>query len=549
MEKAPTSGFALTGKRSASSAVDGTSSGSGIGNNVPPPSKRPSTNKNDAGANSCTTSTTPRIAPIRMFRTIDEKKNQTSTASSSSSAAPQGASQFSMSLREVLGFDGNRPTATIEWLVISNYLIDPEFLLEEVPELLSVPCTVVFYDSNDSPFTGWKRAVGDESIDFRCLRPSDPPGPTNPTGQMIHYGVHHTKMFLVGFSDGKLRVVVHTANLRYVDIHLKSQGLYLQDFPLKSPGSGVNTPTAFEKTLLDYLDTYKYTEPRVWTPGSEPGFLRGLIRRYDFSSACAVLIPSTPGYHRIDGKELRGHLKLRQAIIQNTTFNELAPAQSIICQFSSMGSLSEKYLRELQGSMDTKQARRILDNAAKDTSPLRIKMVYPSVEEIRGSIEGYRGGCSVPGSTKNVKKPFLRPLYHCWRPSADAGPNPLWKPRHVPHIKTYFQLSNDEKSLEYFCLTSHNMSMAAWGSLHSQAGSRHLFTRHWELGVFISPQLLQSDRMVPWDPNSTEQKSSDCVVPLPFSPKPVPYKSTDAPWAVDGLYIIPDTFGRRSAMQ
>ena len=495
--------------------------------------------KNGFGANQC-------FAPIRQFRT----RNQD---------APLKNSCFCMSLRQVLGFDGNLLDASIEWLVIANYLIDPEFLLQEVPELLSVGCTVVFYGHQDASFNGWKHAVGTDAIDFKCLRPSEPPGPMNPTTHKIPYGVHHTKMFLVGFSNQTLRVVVHTANLRYSDIHLKAQGLYFQDFPLKkSDATSRPQPSDFENTLLDYLDTYRYTQPRIWTPGGEPEFLRSVVRRYDYSSACVVLIPSTPGYHRLDAKELRGHLKVRHAITQYA-----APAskgttaltqnhQPIVCQFSSIGSLSEKYLRELQSSFDVQRARPQQTQATgKDTSPIHIKIVYPTVQEIRGSLEGYEGGGSVPGTQKNVSKPFLRPLFHRWNAtgSAAAGQkqNPLWKPNNVPHIKTYFQLSKDRKSLEYFVLGSQNLSMAAWGNLQndSRSGGRRLFIRHWELGVFLSPQLMGCDHLVPWCPDVSEAHDSTAI-PLPFCHVPERYGPSDEPWAVDVRYRQPDKFGRYS---
>lgn len=465
-----------------------------------------------------------------------------------------------MTLRQVLGFDGNLPGASIDWIVIANYLIDPEFLLLEVPELLSVKRTVVFYGHQDAPFAGWKQAVGADAIDFKCLRPSEPAkSPMNPTAHKIPYGVHHTKMFLIGFSNQTIRVVVHTANLRYSDIHLKAQGLYLQDFPLKKTGTGIksqpHTSNAFETTLLDYLDTYRYMEPRTWTPGGEPDFLRSVIRRYDYSSACAVLIPSTPGYHRLDAKELRGHLKVRQAIVQNTWFDSKVVGsinqQPIICQFSSIGSLSEKYLREIQSSMDVRLARRPV-TTGKDASPINVKLVYPTVQEIRESIEGYNGGGSVPGSQKNVSKPFLRPLFHRWRSGESytaqgqkAKKNPIWKSNNVPHIKSYFQVSQDSESLEYFVLGSQNLSMAAWGNVQndSRSGGRRLFIRHWELGVFVSPQLLGCKRLLPWRPDSSHDQG---LIPLPFCHTPQPYAASDEPWAWDVRYDRPDSFGRYS---
>ncbi|MFS8007735.1 putative phosphodiesterase I [Helianthus anomalus] len=53
-------------------------------------------------------------------------------------------------------------------------------------------------------------------------------------------------MFLV-YPRG-IRIIVHTANLIYVDWNNKSQGLWMQDFPWKS---------GFESDLIDYLSALK----------------------------------------------------------------------------------------------------------------------------------------------------------------------------------------------------------------------------------------------------------------------------------------------------
>jgi tyrosyl-DNA phosphodiesterase-1 len=111
----------------------------------------------------------------------------------------------------------------------------------------------------------------------------------------MNYGVHHTKMFLTGFSDGTLRVIIHTANLRYSDIHLKAQAAYIQDFSLKqNPYVGY---CEFEKDLLSYIESYQYHTSQAWDGQSRT--LAQELRRYDFSSARAVLIPSIPGRHSL----------------------------------------------------------------------------------------------------------------------------------------------------------------------------------------------------------------------------------------------------------
>ena len=48
----------------------------------------------------------------------------------------------------------------------------------------------------------------------------------------VQFGTYHSKAFMIEYESG-VRVVVHTANLIYVDCNNKSQGLWFQDFPRK----------------------------------------------------------------------------------------------------------------------------------------------------------------------------------------------------------------------------------------------------------------------------------------------------------------------------
>ncbi|KAM0036816.1 putative phosphodiesterase I [Helianthus debilis subsp. tardiflorus] len=60
-------------------------------------------------------------------------------------------------------------------------------------------------------------------------------------------------MFLV-YPQG-IWIIVHTANLIYVDWNSKSQGLWMQDFPWKHDGS--DKGSGFESDLIDYLSALK----------------------------------------------------------------------------------------------------------------------------------------------------------------------------------------------------------------------------------------------------------------------------------------------------
>ena len=92
-------------------------------------------------------------------------------------------------------------------------------------------------------------------------------------------------------------------------------------------------------------------------------------------------------------------------------------------QFSSLGSLDEKWL--LQELGQSLASQRYLQSSASLSSPDplvlpqqnaaltldRLYLVWPTVRQVQGSIEGWAAGLSIPGSTKNVMKPFLKRLW------------------------------------------------------------------------------------------------------------------------------------------
>lgn len=440
-------------------------------------------------------------------------------------------------------------------------------------------------------------------------------------------------MFLVGYDErnqqnkrwqSNLRVVVHTANMVEQDIEWKSQGIYSQDFPLKSddtsntldqkPKAVINPyaatkkrggwpfedddPQPFEDDLVSYLESYRYSTRQSWcNSGQYQSTLCGkeltlvnLVRLYDFSSAYVILVPSVPGKHSGSNANNFGYMKLQRAIKEHVidhcghcsgSSSSKPSAKStkspVICQYSSVGSLSTKWLNDFISAIDAHAATETQTKSSKSDASLedKIKIVWPTVEEIRTSIEGYQGGSSVPGKANNVNKDFLIPLYHRWsKPGVEYNNNadPLKTAKNVPHIKTFLQLSTRDDgsvpSIEWLCLTSHNLSKAALGELQNSAGStsKVLFVRHWELGVFISPATLAKSvlgegscrcrhiRIRPYT-ESTSKISIECdgdddstveiTVPLPFdAANPEKYGNGDVPWSVDGPgKILPDAFG------
>ncbi|KAI2504305.1 tyrosyl-DNA phosphodiesterase [Fragilaria crotonensis] len=414
------------------------------------------------------------------------------------------------SLRELIGLEGSeRNQSPIQWMVMFNYLVDFEHLIDTIPELISIPNMAVFYGHGEPHL--WKQM--NPGIHFQQLIPSDPqiPQPTHEFQSPLGKG----------------------------DVSLKTQGAYVQDFPLKTTSG--ESGCDFEKDLITYLRTYNYIEKRNWSGGCGSESARSLcdeILRYDFTSAKVVLIPSTPGRSRLD--EPKGYLKLADAI--RKYIPKRSTSTPIICQFSSIGSLTAKWLQELVTSWDASQS----DCKSAEDLQRRLKLVYPTAEEIRESVEGYNGGGSVPGRRNNTSKPFLQPLYHKWSSSLDSS-NPLHKPNNVPHIKTFYQISQDGFGMEWFCLTSHNLSKAAWGEIINTNEGRRIFTRHWELGVFVAPRLFSKEKLVPAGSGGNIDNTM-MEVPLPFQLNPTRYRLTDHPWAVDATYSKRDRFGRNGCI-
>lgn len=542
-------------------------------------------------------------------------------ATSSSKRLSKEKRKYFTTLRQVIGLDV--PSRQLKWLVISNFALDFGYLLEEtLPEILQFHRVVVFYSycHNPESMSKWRELLSGSgnTVEFIQLDPSAPANSrTNPLPIQIEYGMHHTKMFLTGYDeiiDGKLqsmvRVAVHTSNLLRGDNEMKANGAYTQNFPLKQSHISDHankrlkkddneSTCSFELDLARYLESYGYGKRQRWYPPtaslsnksseSPRGFLSfkefslsDLIRQYDYSSAYAVLIPSIPGRHKYETYHNFGYLKLRKSIIDAFPASRQKGVNSdakppVLCQMSSLGYLNQKYLGKFHEAIDytsTHSVRPVADydRVSKQRPPLQqcLQIIWPTVDEIRDSIEGYHGGGSVCGKTKNVSLEFLKPLYRRW---TCVGNDPLQTARHVPHIKTFVQPSHDGRSIDWLCLTSHNLSIAAWGQVQKRSKKQSndekiLFIRHWELGVFLSGETLsrcngKQVRIVPLADYDTDSNGIICLdsdddgeegsnvirVPLPYSLHTPSYADNEKPWSDDSVvYQQPDAFGRHGLL-
>ncbi|XP_014520570.1 tyrosyl-DNA phosphodiesterase 1 [Vigna radiata var. radiata] len=429
--------------------------------------------------------------------------------------------------------------------ILSNYMVDIDWLIPACPALSKVPHVLVIHGESDGRVECIKRSKPAKWILHK---------PTLP----ISFGTHHSKAMLLIYPQG-VRVIVHTANLIYVDWNNKSQGLWMQDFPWKDQNSPSNG-SGFENDLVEYLSILKWPEFSVKIPSlGSVSLCPSFFRKFDYSDARVRLIASVPGYHSGTSLKKWGHMKLR-SILQECTFDEEFKKSPLVYQFSSLGSLDEKWMTELASSMSA--------GLSKDKTPLGMgepQIIWPTVEDVRCSLEGYGAGSAIPSPLKNVEKAFLKKYWAKWKADHTG------RGRAMPHIKTFARYNN--QSLAWFLLTSANLSKAAWGAL--QKNSTQLMIRSYELGVLFLPSsfkrrgsvfsctcnvALSEDKWPAQESSETKKTKlvtlngqkkdsmhspSDVIIPLPlpYELPPLPYSSQDVPWSWDRQYKNKDVYG------
>ncbi|XP_022720583.1 tyrosyl-DNA phosphodiesterase 1 isoform X2 [Durio zibethinus] len=445
------------------------------------------------------------VEAIRNFRVSNDKLSHTFRLLKVQ-GLPAWANTNSVSIGDVIQGD-------VLLVVLSNYMVDIDWLMSACPILAKIPYVLVIHGEGDSRLDHMKSNKPSNWILHK------PPLP-------ISFGTHHSKAMLLVYPQG-VRVIVHTANLIYVDWNNKSQGLWMQDFPWKDQNNS-KKGCGFENDLIDYLSTLK-------------------VR----------LIASVPGYHTGSNMKKWGHMKLR-TVLQECVFDKEFLRSPLVYQFSSLGSLDEKWMAELASSMSSGYLE---DKTALGLGePL---IIWPSVEDVRCSLEGYAAGNAIPSPFKNVEKAFLKKYWAKWKASHTG------RCRAMPHIKTYTRFKGQK--LAWFLLTSANLSKAAWGAL--QKNNSQLMIRSYELGVLFLPSHVKEENggfsctgngglskdtgrcgsvgssKVPKTKLVTltwqGSKTSEVIpLPVPYEVPPEPYSSEDVPWSWDRRYNKKDVYGQ-----
>ncbi|KAF3779977.1 Tyrosyl-DNA phosphodiesterase 1 [Nymphaea thermarum] len=398
--------------------------------------------------------------------------------------------------------------------ILSNYMVDIDWLFSACPLLRKIPHVLLIHGENDGILDHMKK---NKLINWTLHKPPLP----------IAYGTHHSKAMLLVYPQG-VRVVIHTANLIYVDWNNKTQGLWMQDFPWKQRQDYSKT-SPFEEDLVDYLEKLKWPGLNVSIPVAGNATINSsFFRKFDFSSASVRLIASVPGYHSGGSLKKWGHMKLR-SVLQESLFDKEFQTSPI---FSSLGSLDQKWMDELSASMSSG-----LSENGSSLGLGNVQIIWPNVEDVRCSLEGYAAGNALPSPQKNIERAFLKKYWCKWK-AIHTG-----RCRAMPHIKSYTRYNGQK--LAWFLLTSANLSKAAWGAL--QKNGSQLMIRSYETGEGVSQSKLRTELVtLCWEENKNVSSSSEIIrLPVPYQLPPVPYDDEDVPWSWDRQYHQKDVYGQR----
>lgn len=347
------------------------------------------------------------------------------------------------------------------------------------------------------------------------------------------FGHHHTKMSVLAYKDNSIRVIVSTANLVASDWENRTQGLWVSPkLPPLPPGADTlagESPTQFKADLLRYLSAYRLPQLQEWI---------GRIHRTDFTSVRVFLVASVPGTHFGPDFHLWGHSRLSSLLKSHVTDPKQPQVPwskwPIVGQFSSIGSLGPDPNSWVCGEL-----RASMSAPSKPLEGPSIKLIYPTLDNVKESHDGLLGGACLPYQKKvHEKQLWLTNYLHQWQS------NCRFRTRAMPHIKSYARVSPCNSYLSWFLLTSANLSKAAWGTeTKTTLPGRGLRILSYESGVLFLPKFLVEDNVFNLEnTNILKEAKSKCGTGKSETYAPFPlhydlplrsYKSGDSPFFYD----------------
>ncbi|CAH2062465.1 unnamed protein product, partial [Iphiclides podalirius] len=382
-----------------------------------------------------------------------------------------------------------------------NFMVDPGWLLAQ------------YYFAG---YSGKKLTIlyGDECADMVNLSKKKPNVDARYVSMATPFGKHHTKMMLLCYEDGSLRVVISTANLYIDDWENRTQGLWFSPrcapLPEGSMPHDGESPTMFKRSLLRYLHHYQMPHLAYYVDS---------VKRCDFAHINVFLVASAPGSH-FDaqwGMTRVGSL-LRQHCCVPPQENSKWP---LVAQASSLGSYGKEPKLWLTGDF-LHNFTKIKDQPQMLSTPAELKLIYPSLENVKMSHDDLLGGGCLPYSAEvHSRQTWLNDYLYQWRAASTS------RDRAMPHIKSYTRLSPDSARAAFFLLTSANVSKAAWGTQNKGNGALRLMS--YEAGVLLLPRFIINEDYFPLDPKNPNR------LVLPYDVPPTKYTAGMSPWVSDYL--------------
>ncbi|XP_068150970.1 probable tyrosyl-DNA phosphodiesterase isoform X1 [Drosophila tropicalis] len=433
-----------------------------------------------------------KAAPYNMFLTaITDSK-------------PTHTEPLSVTLQEIL----DESLGEIESTVQINFMVDIGWLLGHYyfAGILAKPLLVLY---------------GDESPELLNISKLKPQVTAIKVQMPTPFATSHTKMMLLAYTDGSMRVVISTANLYEDDWHNRTQGVWISPrLPALSEEADTaagESKTGFKQDLMLYLVEYKLSQLQPWI---------ARIRKSDFSAINVFLIASVPGGHRegsVRGHPW-GHARLGSLLAKHAASVE--DRIPVVCQSSSIGSLGPNVQAWIQQDF--------VNSLRKDSSTVGrlrqlppFKMIYPSFGNVSRSHDGMLGGGCLPyGKNTNDKQPWLKEHLQQWK-SGDRHRNQA-----MPHIKCYTRYNLENQSVYWFVLTSANLSKAAWGSFNKNSNIQPcLRIANYEAGVLFLPRFVTGEETFPLG----NRRNDVPAFPMPYDVPLTPYGPDDTPFLMDYL--------------
>jgi tyrosyl-DNA phosphodiesterase-1 len=237
------------------------------------------------------------------------------------------------------------------------------------------------------------------------------------------------------------------------DWTIMTQAAWVQDFPLKHS----DVSSMFERDLDGYL---RVLSSNVDGRRGCPDVIRVRERlvRYDFSSARVALVPCVPGAHYGERLHGFGHMRLRRLLKDVPAAG--GSQGTIVCQFSSQGSINDAWLTEELGrslsACASEEPRGSSGHGAATVastvggasasvrptagvqSPLNIHIVWPRVNDVRWSLGGYASGSSIPGQKASIYAACVRGRHRVWDGSVSGRQTAM------PHMKSFLRYHTDD---------------------------------------------------------------------------------------------------------